>query len=115
METRPFGKTGASLPILSLGGQRIVDDEGCTEEQAVGILNTAIDRGIRYFDTAWVYSDGPDRAARGPGGQETAATRCGSPPRRWDTTRDGARRAARGEPDAPADRPRRRVAPAQRL
>ena len=58
METRPFGKTGVSMPILSLGCQRLVDDEGCTEEQAVEILNTALDRGIRYFDTAWVYSQG---------------------------------------------------------
>jgi aryl-alcohol dehydrogenase-like predicted oxidoreductase len=58
METRPFGKTGVSLPILSLGCQRLVDEEGCNEEQAVAILNTAIDRGIRYFDTAWVYSAG---------------------------------------------------------
>ncbi|MFO7696036.1 MAG: aldo/keto reductase [Anaerolineae bacterium] len=58
METRPFGKTGEMMPILSLGCQRIVDEEGCTEEQAVEILNTAIDRGIRYFDTAWVYSAG---------------------------------------------------------
>jgi aryl-alcohol dehydrogenase-like predicted oxidoreductase len=58
METRPLGKTGEMMPILSLGCQRIVDEEGCSEEQAVAILNTAIDRGIRYFDTAWVYSAG---------------------------------------------------------
>jgi predicted aldo/keto reductase-like oxidoreductase len=58
METRPFGKTGQSFPILSFGAQRIVDEEGCNEEQAVEILNTALDRGIRYVDTAWVYSEG---------------------------------------------------------
>jgi aryl-alcohol dehydrogenase-like predicted oxidoreductase len=58
MQTRPFGKTGESFPILSFGGQRIVDDHNCTEEEAVEIVNTAIDRGIRYFDTAWAYSDG---------------------------------------------------------
>ena len=58
MEIRPFGKTGQSFPILSFGAQRIVDEEGCNEEQAVQILNTAIDRGIRYFDTAWIYSEG---------------------------------------------------------
>lgn len=58
METRPFGKTGESFPILSFGGQRIVDAHHCTEEQAIEIVNTAIDRGIRYFDTAYVYSDG---------------------------------------------------------
>jgi hypothetical protein len=58
MQTRPFGKTGESFPILSFGGQRIVDSHKCTEDDAVRIVNTAIDRGIRYFDTAWVYSDG---------------------------------------------------------
>ena len=58
MEIRSFGKTGQSFPILSFGAQRIVDEEGCNEEQAVQILNTAIDRGIRYFDTAWIYSEG---------------------------------------------------------
>ena len=32
METRPFGKTGESFPILSFGGQRIVDEHNCTEK-----------------------------------------------------------------------------------
>jgi predicted aldo/keto reductase-like oxidoreductase len=54
MEKRPFGKTRRSFPILSFGAQRIVDEEGCNEQQAVQILNTAIDRGIRYFETALV-------------------------------------------------------------
>jgi predicted aldo/keto reductase-like oxidoreductase len=58
METRPFGKMGESFPLLSFGGQRIVDGHGCTEDEAVRIVNTAIDRGIRYFDTAWAYSAG---------------------------------------------------------
>jgi predicted aldo/keto reductase-like oxidoreductase len=58
METRPFGQTGESFPILSFGGQRIVDDHNCTEDEAIEIVNTAIDRGIRYFDTAWIYSKG---------------------------------------------------------
>ncbi len=58
MEERPFGSTGQKFPILSFGGQRIVDAHGCTEAEAIKIVNTAIDRGIRYFDTAWVYSDG---------------------------------------------------------
>jgi aryl-alcohol dehydrogenase-like predicted oxidoreductase len=58
METRPFGKTGKRFPILSLGCQRIVDAHDCDQKQAVAILNTALDRGIRYFDTAWVYSQG---------------------------------------------------------
>ncbi len=65
METRMLGKTGEMMPILSLGCQRLVDEEGCSEEQAVAILNTAIDRGIRYFDTAYVYSAGQSESRVG--------------------------------------------------
>jgi aryl-alcohol dehydrogenase-like predicted oxidoreductase len=91
METRPFGKTGARLPILSLGCQRLVDEEGCSEEQAIAILNTALDRGIRYFDTAWIYSGGMSEqrvglVARHRRKEMWIATKT------WDTTRDGARR-----------------------
>src|SRR4030042_4618021 len=58
MEERPFGKIGVQFPILSFGAQRVVDGHGCSEKQAIKIMNHALDRGIRYFDTAWVYSDG---------------------------------------------------------
>ncbi len=91
METRPFGTTGESFPILSFGAQRIVDEEGCSEVQAVEILNTALDRGIRYFDTAWMYSQGQSEervglVARHRRQEMWIATKT------WDTTRDGARR-----------------------
>jgi hypothetical protein len=91
METRPFGRTGQFFPILSFGGQRIVDDHNCTEEQAVEIVNTAIDRGIRYFDTAWIYSNGQAETRLGLVAKHRRdemwiATKT------WDTTRDGARR-----------------------
>jgi aryl-alcohol dehydrogenase-like predicted oxidoreductase len=58
MEERPFGKIGVKFPILSFGAQRVVDGHGCSESQALKIMNHALDRGIRYFDTAWVYSGG---------------------------------------------------------
>jgi len=58
MEMRPFGKTGESFSILSFGAQRIVDAHKCSEEEAIRMVNYALDHGIRYFDTAWVYSDG---------------------------------------------------------
>ncbi len=91
METRPFGRTGAHLPILSLGCQRLVDEEGCSEDQAVAILHTALDRGIRYFDTAWIYSGGESErrvglVARDRREEMWIATKT------WDVTRDGARR-----------------------
>ena len=91
METRPFGRTGASFPILSFGGQRIVDDHGCTEEEAIRIVNTALDRGIRYFDTAWIYSQGQAETRLGKvvkhrRSEMWIATKT------WDATRNGALR-----------------------
>ena len=91
METRPFGKIGESFPVLSFGGQRIVDEHDCTEEEAIKIVNTAIDRGIRYFDVAWIYSMGQAEARMGKvvkhrRSEMWLATKT------WDTTRDGARR-----------------------
>ena len=58
METRPFGNTGEEFPILSFGAEQIVDEQNCTREGAVGLVNEAIDRGVRYFDTAWSYYEG---------------------------------------------------------
>jgi aryl-alcohol dehydrogenase-like predicted oxidoreductase len=89
METRPFGKTGQAFPILSFGGQRIVDEHDCTEDEAVAIVNTALDRGIRYFDTAWFYSNGQAETRLGKvvkhrRSEMWIATKT------WDTSRDGA-------------------------
>ena len=91
METRPFGKTGESFPILSFGGQRIVDGHNCTEEQAIEIVNTAIDRGIRYFDIAWLYSQGQAETRLGKVVKHRRAEMWLAT-KTWDTTRDGARR-----------------------
>jgi aryl-alcohol dehydrogenase-like predicted oxidoreductase len=91
METRPFGRTGEHFPILSFGAQRIVDEHDCSEEQAIAILNRALDRGIRYFDTAWIYSWGQSeervgKVARHRRKEMWIATKA------WDRTREGARR-----------------------
>jgi len=76
---------------LSFGGQRIVDEHNCSEDEAVEIVNTAIDRGIRYFDTAWIYSNGQAETRMGKvvkhrRSEMWIATKT------WDTSRDGARR-----------------------
>jgi uncharacterized protein len=91
MEVRPFGKTGESFPILSFGGQRIVDEHQCSEDEAIEIVNTAIDRGIRYFDTAWIYSAGQAETRLGKVVKHRRkemwiATKT------WDTSHDGALR-----------------------
>jgi aryl-alcohol dehydrogenase-like predicted oxidoreductase len=54
---RPLGKTGMQVSILGLGGGSqflLVKDP----EQAVELLNTAIDGGINYLDCAASYGDG---------------------------------------------------------
>jgi aryl-alcohol dehydrogenase-like predicted oxidoreductase len=91
METRPFGKTGKSFPILSFGGQRIVDEHNCTEDEAIEIVNTAIGRGIRYFDTAWIYSKGQAETRLGKVVKHRRAE-MHIATKTWDTTADGARR-----------------------
>src|SRR4030042_5395166 len=58
MEERPYGRTGEKFGILSFGAQRIVDSHGCSEGDAIKIINYSLDHGIRYFDTAWIYSGG---------------------------------------------------------
>lgn len=58
MEHRYFGAADKQFPILGFGAQRIVDEHQCTEEDAIRIVNRAVDEGITYFDTAPSYSDG---------------------------------------------------------
>ncbi|RXT13852.1 aldo/keto reductase [Ammoniphilus sp. CFH 90114] len=58
MKKQKFGSTEHEFSILSFGAQRIVDEHHCSEESAIEIVNTAIDRGITYFDTAPSYSRG---------------------------------------------------------
>ena len=91
MEVRPFGKTGEMFPILSFGGQRIVDEHDCTEEEAIKIVNTAIDRGIRYFDTAWIYSDGQAETRLGKVVKDRRSEMWIAT-KTWSTNRDEARR-----------------------
>lgn len=91
METRSFGNTGEEFPILSFGGEQIVDEKNCTEEEAIRIVNSAIDRGIRYFDTAWGYYKGQaetrlGKVVKNRRSEMWIATKTS------DTTRDGARR-----------------------
>jgi hypothetical protein len=57
MPERPFGRTGYSVRIFSLGGQATLEEAG-REEDAYRIINRAIDLGVNYVDTAHVYGRG---------------------------------------------------------
>ncbi|WP_274361785.1 aldo/keto reductase [Paenibacillus thermotolerans] len=91
MEKRKFGQTGREFPIVSFGAQRIVDEHNCTEEEAIAIVNRAIDEGIVYFDTAPSYSKGQSEERLGKAlkhrrGEVWIATKT------HDRTRDGSLR-----------------------
>lgn len=51
-----FGKTGVRVPRIICGlGSRFCNI--ATEEEAHAMLNFALDNGLYYFDTAWVYEN----------------------------------------------------------
>jgi hypothetical protein len=57
MPLRPLGGTGHNVRVFSLGGQATLEESGRTEE-AVAIINRAIDLGVNYIDTARAYGGG---------------------------------------------------------
>ena len=52
---RPLGKTGVDVTILGLGGEGILRTYR-HEEEAYDLINSAIDAGIGYFESARAYS-----------------------------------------------------------
>lgn len=59
MQYRPFGKTGETPSALGFGMMRLPKKEdGTTDTQwAIDTLRYAIDHGVSYVDTAYVYGD----------------------------------------------------------
>jgi predicted aldo/keto reductase-like oxidoreductase len=56
MPMRAFGKTGEKVPILAFGGgSRYLMYQDA--DQAIAVLNHAIDLGITYIDTAHEYGE----------------------------------------------------------
>jgi aryl-alcohol dehydrogenase-like predicted oxidoreductase len=57
MPMRDFGKTGLKVSILAFGGgMRFLSYEN--DDEAIAVLNHALDLGINYIDTAHEYGDG---------------------------------------------------------
>ena len=53
LPTRPFGKTGVDVPILTFGcGSRWME---YSDDEAIEVINHAIDSGVRYLDSAHAY------------------------------------------------------------
>jgi aryl-alcohol dehydrogenase-like predicted oxidoreductase len=67
MQYRTLGKTGFNVSAISLGTWQVGGKWGSAfdEKNADTILNTAIDNGVNFIDTADVYSDGESEKAIG--------------------------------------------------
>jgi len=55
METRPFGRTGAELPVVGLGTWRVFDLSAADEPLAEGVVAEAFARGARVVDSSPMY------------------------------------------------------------
>ena len=56
IEQRSFGKTHQTVTCVGLGGEGVLRTHS-REQEAAAVLQTAIDQGITYFDSARVYAD----------------------------------------------------------
>ncbi len=53
---KPLGKTGVNVSILGMGGHHLGDVESVDE--AVSMVQKAVDAGITFFDNCWEYHNG---------------------------------------------------------
>jgi hypothetical protein len=51
-----FGRTGAQVSILGVGGSTLAGVK--TEAVAIRIIHEAMDAGVKFMDNAWEYHDG---------------------------------------------------------
>ncbi len=59
MESRDIARLGRSVSVVGLGTWQLGADWGdVSEDAADGVLETAVDAGVTFFDTADVYGDG---------------------------------------------------------
>ncbi|WP_344495199.1 aldo/keto reductase [Streptomyces enissocaesilis] len=59
MEQRLLGRTGRSVSVVGLGTWQLGADWGAVrEEDALDVLDAAVEEGVTFFDTADVYGDG---------------------------------------------------------
>jgi aryl-alcohol dehydrogenase-like predicted oxidoreductase len=59
MDKRVLGRTGRAVSVVGLGTWQLGADWGeVMEEDAVGVLDAAVESGVTFFDTADVYGDG---------------------------------------------------------
>ncbi|HZG03947.1 MAG TPA: aldo/keto reductase, partial [Streptomyces sp.] len=58
MEQRVLGRTGREVSVVGLGTWQLGADWGrVREEDALAVLDAAVESGVTFFDTADVYGD----------------------------------------------------------
>ncbi|HWG60249.1 MAG TPA: aldo/keto reductase [Streptosporangiaceae bacterium] len=84
MEERILGRTGRPVSVIGLGTWQLGADWGeVADEDALAVLESAVESGITFFDTADVYGDGRSEQligqflARHRGAPVTVATKMG--------------------------------------
>lgn len=68
MQYRPHGCTGALVSALGFGMLRLprqADGKKVDEQKSINLLRYAIDHGVNYVDTAWIYLGGQSELATG--------------------------------------------------
>ncbi|MBN1844999.1 MAG: aldo/keto reductase [Sedimentisphaerales bacterium] len=53
---RPLGKTGEKISMLGLGGHHV--GQVRSDQEAIRLVQTAIDMGVTFMDNAWEYHNG---------------------------------------------------------
>ncbi len=61
---RKLGRADAEVSILGIGGYHLALP-GVTEEEALRIVRSALDRGINFLDNCWDYNDGASEERMG--------------------------------------------------
>ena len=64
MQYRPLGSTGETVSAIGLGGWHL-GLKHVSEDLAVRIVRTAVDRGITFLDNCWDYNDGASEERMG--------------------------------------------------
>lgn len=59
LPTRPLGRTGHDVTLFALGGEGVLRTHG-REDEAVAVIQRALDVGVNYCDTAPAYASSMD-------------------------------------------------------
>ena len=80
MNYRTLGKTGLEISEISLGTWQVGGKWGSPfdEKKAERIINTAIDKGVNFIDTADVYSEGLSERTVGKVVRSRSESVCGA-------------------------------------